>query len=192
MVLNAEQKKIVEKNLGLVHKVIEDKVHSPETFHMIPREDLFQIGCIGLCKAAATDKGGRFSTYAYRLIWNEICDALARVNKIYTHENYLVDMVPVVDTQSLTLHHRLDLRIDLEILLMDAWNDATPFIRTCISILIQMAIGYSSKEIGAELGMNASQVTAYAAKAKKHLRISNGIISGHLLVGSDYPDASVV
>ena len=38
-------------------------------------DDLYQIGCIGLCKAAATDKGGCFSTYAYRLIWNEICDA---------------------------------------------------------------------------------------------------------------------
>lgn len=29
-------------------------------------DDVFQIGCIGLCKAAAIDKGGTFSTYAYR------------------------------------------------------------------------------------------------------------------------------
>lgn len=44
-------------------------------------DDLFQIGCIGLCKAVATDKGGTFSTYAYRLIWNEICDAIIYVTR---------------------------------------------------------------------------------------------------------------
>ena len=61
--------------MGLVGKVIADKVHGTY-FGSYTREDLFQIGCIGLCKAAATDKGGCFSTYAYRLIWNEICTAL--------------------------------------------------------------------------------------------------------------------
>ena len=33
-------------------------------------DDLFQIGCVGLCKAADTYKAGKasFSTYAYMLI----------------------------------------------------------------------------------------------------------------------------
>ena len=76
MKLSEENQRKVEKNLGLVHKVINDKVHGPYQLGIYTREDLFQIGCIGLCKAAATDKGGNFSTYAYRLIWNQICDAL--------------------------------------------------------------------------------------------------------------------
>lgn len=78
MKLSEERQKKVEENLGLVHKVINDKVHGPYQLGIYSREDLFQIGCIGLCKAAATDKGGNFSTYAYRLIWNQICDALMR------------------------------------------------------------------------------------------------------------------
>ena len=75
MKLTAEQQRKAEENMGLVGKVIADKVHGTY-FGRYTREDLFQIGCIGLCKAAATDKGGCFSTYAYRLIWNEICTAL--------------------------------------------------------------------------------------------------------------------
>ena len=55
MKLNAEQQKKVEDNLGLVNKVINDKVHGPYYLGMYTRDDLFQIGCIGLCKAAATD-----------------------------------------------------------------------------------------------------------------------------------------
>lgn len=79
MKLTAEERIIVEDNMGLVGRVIKDKVHLPSG--IFTYEDLFQIGCIGLCKAAATDRGGCFSTYAYRLIWNEICDALIRATK---------------------------------------------------------------------------------------------------------------
>ena len=53
--------------------------------------DLFQIGCIGLCKAAATDRGGNFSTYAYRLIWNEICSALVHATKRQETELKILD-----------------------------------------------------------------------------------------------------
>ncbi len=38
------------------------------------------MGCIGLCKPVTTDKGSTFSTYAYRLIWHEICDVLAKAS----------------------------------------------------------------------------------------------------------------
>ena len=48
--------------MGLVGKVIKDKVHGVNGLGIYTYDDLFQIGCIGLCKAAATDKGGCFST----------------------------------------------------------------------------------------------------------------------------------
>ena len=61
MKLTAEQQRKAEENMGLVGKVIADKVHGTY-FGSFTREDLFQTGCIGLCKAAAPDKGGSFST----------------------------------------------------------------------------------------------------------------------------------
>ena len=47
--MNAEERKKTEENMGLVHKVISDKVHVTFQHGMYSREDLFQIGCIGLC-----------------------------------------------------------------------------------------------------------------------------------------------
>lgn len=66
MTLTQPQQKKVEQNLGLVGKVIKDKVHNPGQNSIYSYDDLYQIGCIGLCKAAYSDKGGCFSTYAYR------------------------------------------------------------------------------------------------------------------------------
>ena len=92
MTLTEEQKLVVENNMGLVGKVLKDKLHGGNAMAYYSHEDLFQIGCIGLCKAAATDKGiGCFSTYAYRLIWNEICDALILANKRVASEAEMDD-----------------------------------------------------------------------------------------------------
>lgn len=95
MTLTAEQQKKVEQNIRLVQKVINDKVHGPYQLGIYTYDDIFQIGCIGLCKAAATDKGGTFSTYAYRLIWNEICDALIYSTRRQATE-LSSDMIPLV------------------------------------------------------------------------------------------------
>ena len=82
--LTKEQRMKVEENMGLVGKVIQDCVHTLGTGSMFDYDDLFQIGCLGLCKAAQTDKPGHtvaFSTYAYRLIRNEIYSELERATR---------------------------------------------------------------------------------------------------------------
>ena len=98
MKLTAEQQCKAEENMGLVGKVIADKVHGTY-FGSYTREDLFQIGCIGLCKAAATDKGGCFSTYAYRLIWNEICTALISATRNASREHPME--LPILEIQGI-------------------------------------------------------------------------------------------
>ena len=100
MTLTPEQMRIVEENMGLVGKVIKDKVHGLGQTGTPEYDDLFQTGCIGLCKAAATDKGGCFSTYAYRLIWNEILDELARSTRLVQQEQASEAIDAVVDTES--------------------------------------------------------------------------------------------
>ena len=86
MKLSQEQQKKVEKNMRLVGKVIKDKVHGTNQLGIYSYDDIVQIGYIGLCKAAYTDKGGCFSTYAYRLIWHEISDALICANRLGDRE----------------------------------------------------------------------------------------------------------
>lgn len=69
MVLTEAQRTVVENNMGLVGTVMKEKLNGGSALSYYSYDDLFQIGCIGLCKAAATDNGiGCFSTYAYRVI----------------------------------------------------------------------------------------------------------------------------
>ena len=79
MMLSAEQQIMVEENLGLVRAVLSRCVNNPGSMGIYSYDDLFQIGCIGLCKAAAQYQPGRavFSTYAYITIRNHIYNALA-------------------------------------------------------------------------------------------------------------------
>ena len=82
--LTKEQRIKVEENMGLVGKVIHTASIHWARGAMFGYDDLFQIGCLGLCKAAQTDKPGHtvaFSTYAYRLIRNEIYTELERATR---------------------------------------------------------------------------------------------------------------
>ena len=67
---NGAREVLIEKNLGLVHHIV--KRFSGRGYDM---EDLFQIGAVGLTKAAQRfdeSKGFAFSTYAVPLIIGEI------------------------------------------------------------------------------------------------------------------------
>lgn len=169
MTLTAEQQKKVEQNIRLVQKVINDKVHGPYQLGIYTYDDIFQIGCIGLCKAAATDKGGTFSTYAYRLIWNEICDAL-----IYSTRRQVTelssDMIPLVVEEPTISIADVATQLDVQAALKAAKQEASPCVLKGIDAMIQMAEGRSSKEIGNELGVSANLVCAWVSKARKYLK----------------------
>lgn len=166
MKLTDEQRIVVERNLGLVGKVIKDKVHGPE-LGGLGYDDLFQIGSIGLCKAAATDKGGRcFSTYAYRLIWHEICDALIRATR------QSAKLVPMEETFPETESGYVDPTVASDFRDAIAASEAgtCQTVRKGIRCLYLMDAGYSCREIGEELGVPANVVTAWISKARKHLK----------------------
>lgn len=164
MKLTAEQQRKAEENMGLVGKVIADKVHG-NSFGSFTREDLFQIGCIGLCKAAATDKGGCFSTYAYRLIWNEICTALVQATRRSAEQPV---ELPVLEVQG--AQESLASTLELEDLLERGEQTATGVVKKGIQALRLRVKGCSTREIGECLGAPDNYVTAWEAKARKYLR----------------------
>lgn len=169
MTLTAEQQKKVEQNIRLVQKVINDKVHGPYQLGIYTYDDIFQIGCIGLCKAVATDKGGTFSTYAYRLIWNEICDALIYSTRRQTTE-LSSDMIPLVAEEPTISISDVSTQLDVQAALKAAKQEASPCVLKGIDAMIQMAEGRSSKEIGNEFGVSANLVCAWVSKARKYLK----------------------
>lgn len=169
MTLTAEQQRKTEENMGLVHQVIKDKVHGYGQWGFYTYDDLFQIGCIGLCKAAARDKGGTFSTFAYRLIWHEICDALIQATKRYADE-VVADVTPYISSEPENGEFLSGLRIDLSQALSSARKEAPPSTAKGIDAMVLMSQGYTGSEIGEHMGASAKLVCAWVSKARKFLK----------------------
>ena len=49
MTLTEDQRGQVEANMGLIGKVLKDKLRGSSALGVYTHEDLFQIGCVGLC-----------------------------------------------------------------------------------------------------------------------------------------------
>ena len=127
---------------------------------------MYQIGCIGLCKAAISDKGGCFSTYAYRLIWNAICDELIRATRLSGKEQPFDSLEdPIDDIQKDTLD-----TFDLRLALQQAKDSAQGVTAKGIHCLELTAQGYSSQEIAAIVHAEAATVRMWMTKARRYLR----------------------
>ena len=169
MKLTIEQQVRVEENLGLVYKVLGDKLKGQSSVGSYTREDLFQVGCIGLCKAVATDKGGTFSTYAYRLIWHEICDVLVKVNRernaevLDEHDEYIADATSDEERTA-------DIDMDVVRELKETERSAPPHVAKGIEAMLLMAKGYTCREIGRKISASDNLVSAYVSKARKYLK----------------------
>lgn len=166
MRLNEKERQLVEDNINLVHKVINDKVKCMNLISAYSREDLFQIGCIGLCKAVATDKGGCFSTYAYRLIWNEICDALIKNSRKWSNE---IAEEELPEDKYNNPDDEAECMIMLYNIINESGNEIPPSTRKGIEALLLMEEGYTCREIGYKYGVNANLITAWISKARKYL-----------------------
>lgn len=164
MRLTEQQRVKVLENMGLVGKVIKNRVTAYEG-GIDSYNDLFQTGCIGLCKAAATDKGGCFSTYAYRLIWNEICTTLRRTAAMRAHEYAMGEMLP--ETQGSGSDP--ELRIALTDTLRRVRREANPTVRKGIDGMELLAAGYTCREIGEREHTAANVVSARVSQARKYL-----------------------
>lgn len=166
--MTQEQRKIVEDNMGLVGKVIKDRVRQLGQPGIPSYDDLFQTGCIGLIKAAMSDKGGTFSTYAYRLIWNEICDELIRNTRLVLNEQS-ADTIEILTKSSEQFPDPLetqDLRHILQQAKAQAHGGAARGIE-CLELTIQ---GYSSQEISRIVGADPGTVRIWMTRARKYLK----------------------
>lgn len=132
-------------------------------------DDLFQIGCIGLCKAAQTDRPGRgaFSTYAYILIRNEIYNELERGTR-YTREVSSCYLELEDDPRQEDYEQQLRCR-ELMSLLDRAEATATGITAKGIRALRMMCDGYSCREISAHYDTTPNNITAWMSKARKYL-----------------------
>ena len=169
--LTNEQQIKVEENMGLVGKVIQDCVHTLGAGCIYDYDDLFQIGCIGLCKAAQTDQPGynvAFSTYAYRLIRNEIYTQLEYATRRGREVATDPDEMPCSVLDDETTEQREQASVSFTFGSTEA--DATGVTAKGMRAIRLLAEGYSNREIGEQFGVPANYVTAWVAKARKVLK----------------------
>ena len=70
--LNDLQRQRVEDHLALVEQVLRRSIKTNETVDGMGHDDLYQEGCIWLCRAAVTYNAAKalFSTYAKKVVRN--------------------------------------------------------------------------------------------------------------------------
>ena len=174
MKLTQEQQKKVEQNMRLVGKVIKHKVHGTNQLGIYSYDDIVQIGYIGLCKAAYTDKGGCFSTYAYRLIWHEISDALIRANRLGDREILLSTYN--YEAQEDAHFSSFSESLEIENAISNAETSATEIIQKGIQALRMSTDGYNSYEIGEVLHTSPGKVRVWMSRARKYLKSQPEIV----------------
>ena len=165
-----ERNRTIEDNMGLVGKVIKDKVRNAHRIGIYTSDDLFQIGCIGLCKAADTYRPGKggLSTYAYVLIRNEIFDAIEYATLRRNREDIIdSSLLPEANAQE----PFTGIQYGLELILDEAQTQAGGVTAKGIEAIRLLADGYTHREIGERMGgASANNVTAWVAKARKYLK----------------------
>mgnify|MGYP002770733712 CR=1 FL=1 len=107
--------------------------------------------------------------YAYRLIWNEICDALIYSTRRQAAE-FSSDMIPLLVEEPTVSIADVATQLDVQAALKAAKQEASPCVVKGIDAMIQMTKGRSSKEIGNEFGVSANLVCAWVSKARKYLK----------------------
>lgn len=117
--------------------------------------------------AIYTDKGGCFSTYAYRLIWNEICTALLYASR-RSRTEYATD--PELLIAPSLEDNFTDEYGDIKAILDRALAEASGVTAKGIQAIKLTAQGYTSREIGAMMSASPNNVTAWISKARKYLR----------------------
>ncbi len=169
--LNIEQQKIVEEHISVVHMVIRKCIMINESIEGMGYEDVFQIGCIGLCKAAVSYQMGEtasFQTYAFSVVRNEIYN---HVKAIARKQKNMVDIGEEAEfiSPELTPEEHLEVKTAMEAL-QHSKRRYTGVAKCGIEALELKLKGYTGAEIAELYEVKPNYIAACICRAVKYLR----------------------
>lgn len=172
-ILTREQQKLVEENLDLADILLRTKIHPNETIRGMEFDELYQCGCLALCRAAATyDHSTQFRTYASRVVYNAMIDQCRNAQKHYgntlsfdaaigdeddSHQTFLQDAGTVDDVV---------LAGELWKMLDEAKRTHKGAVLKGIEAIELQLKGYSGAEIARMYGVKNNNVTSWISKAR--------------------------
>lgn len=190
-VLSMVQKQLVEQNLDIVRWVIYRSIRVNEAVFGLSYDDLFQEGCICLCRAAATydGKSAKFQTYARVVVQNGLlsyCKAMcagqarqlplqALVESEDENNVTYLDLLSVEDFTNATLSHMTALS-----LLGSVKMEYEGVARLGIEALELKIKGLSGSDIAKLYGVSPNHVGAWISRAAEKLRQNERFLMGFL------------
>ena len=173
--LNAEQQKIVEQHLDLVSIIIRKYISVNEQVRGLEYEDLYQYGCLALCKAAYLYDGRvKFETFAGTVIRNALLDECRKAMKNYSRSLSYDACINADDDDDGTFAGMLgdtsditDRLISDELLsiVQSAKKTHKGAVLKGIEAIELRIKGYSGTEIARMYGVKNNHVTSWISKA---------------------------
>ena len=179
----SERDRVFSENYGLIAKVLKDCGGFFGKTGIYTRDDLVQIGSIGLLKAIDSfrpDKKCRFSTYAYVLIRNELINEVMKeirrhgMETVDTEDDFFLASYAFSNSEPLSEEYD-----DILHILGEARENAPEGIRTGIDAILLIAQDYSGAEIAKMFGIKPGNVRVCVSRARKYLR-ENGYFNAYL------------
>jgi RNA polymerase sigma factor (sigma-70 family) len=178
--LNGAQRKLVAGHTGVVRWAIYDHITVCENIYGLGYDDLFQEGCLWLCKAASTYDGetARFITYAQVVVKNGL---LSYCKQMYGKRKNMVVIDDLRqkadgdenDPSSYTARDAYDsLLSDSAVfsLLESVKSEYSGITRLGIEALELKVKGYTGADIARMWGVGQNHVGAWISRAKTKLR----------------------
>lgn len=179
--LSDSQRRLAEQNLNIVSRVIYRYVIVNETLVGFEYDDLYQEGCIWLCKAAASfqpEKGVPFTAYAEKVVAN----GLRTYCRLMRGKQKWVRCIPSYSDSDVVqfalgqipepTYQEEEMLADMDVmqLLHRMKGQYTGTTRLGIEAIELKVKGYSGKEIAAMYGVKPNLVGAWISRAKQKLR----------------------
>ena len=184
--LSEHQRATVEKHLNIIGAVIRNHITVNESMFGFSYDDLFQEGCIWLCKAAMTfdeNKDVKFETYAYKVVSNGLrtyCRIMNGKQKciitvpLHTEEPGAFAMDQIADEDN---YERQISEIDTFALLDKMKRQYTGTAKLGIEAIEWKVKGLSGREIAAMYGVKPNLVGAWISRASAKLRENEEFMS---------------
>lgn len=181
-VLNDSQRRLAEQHLNIVSRVICRYIIVNETLFGFEYDDIYQEGCIWLCKAAASFRPELrvpFDAYAEKVVANGLrtyCRLMYGRQKrgccIPLDADLNITRLILEQAPSPAYHHEEELlaQMDAARLLHHMKREYSGTARLGIEAIELKLKGYSGKEIADMYGVKPNLVGAWISRAKQKLR----------------------
>ena len=175
--LTDEQRELVRSNLKLAHGAVKQFNARERLGHFLEFDDIVQIACLALCKAAArhNSQRGKFSTYAYNVIKNAFTDEI----KKHSRRTRLVKMVGYDELAAETITacgHIDESSIDV-CRAMSGLSTRCPDGNSADIAMFKLRLeGYDTEEIAEIFGFSKDKVRRRINKVKNGLRKNNAFL----------------